>query len=236
MRFTSTAIAIETVNCLVYGPSGVGKTSLCGTLSKPVIVSSEKKTMAIASLDIPVIEIDNIEDFREAHKFLKKNLSDFNEIFVDSATDIAATCLSDKKLGTKDTRKAFYDTQDEVMDVLRKIRDLPIATCIVAQHDIIIDAGGSRLHGPVMPSKTMSQQLPYLFDVVLAMRIDPSSKKNKRHLLTGLTNSWYAKDSSNSLADLEKPNLGAIFTKIKNSLKDIKNNGKGKKGKKGKKG
>lgn len=236
ITFTTTASSVLTPNVLVYGPSGCGKTTLISTLKKPVIVSSEKGTMSIAEHGYPVIEIDTVEDFREAYKFIKKNLSKFDEVCIDSASDIAESCLADKKAHAKDPRKAFYDTQEIIMDILRKFRDLKIRTYVVARHDVFIDAAGIRSNGPSMPSKAMSNDLPYIYDIVMAMQVVDTGKKIERQLLTELTPTWYAKDRSRSLDTIEKPDLGAIFDKIATSLENSNGKrGKGKKGKKGKK-
>jgi|LGOV01.1.fsa_nt_gb GTPase SAR1 family protein len=231
VEYTTTRDSIKSVNTLVYGPSGVGKTKLIKTLPKPVIISSEKKNIVIAKYDIPVMLIKTLEDLQQAIKDIQANTHGFTECCLDSATDIAKTCLSEKKRNAKDARKAFYDTQDEIMDCIRKLRDLKIHTYVIAQHSLMMDAAGLRINMPSMPSKAMTEELPFMFDVVMAMQVD---KADKRWLQTSLSSTWYAKDSSEALNPVEKPDLGKIFQKIANSLE--RNNGKkGQKGKKGKK-
>lgn len=215
VKFTTTRDSVKTVNALVYGPSGVGKTRLCATLQKPVIISSEKGCMSIAKYNIPVLGVKTVADLQEATRIVQTNKHGFIECCVDSITDIADSCLSSKKAGAKDPRKAFYDAQDEVMQCLRDLRDLEISTYVVAQHDLIIDQAGLSTNMPSMPSRQMTTKLPYMFDVVMAMRISP---EGKRTLLTQLTNLWYAKDRSESLKIIEKPNLSKIFKKIERSI------------------
>ena len=67
LNFTTTRKAAQTngVKVLVYGKAGVGKTVLCATAPKPVIISAEAGLLSLQGADIPVIEVKNIEDLVE---------------------------------------------------------------------------------------------------------------------------------------------------------------------------
>lgn len=231
INYTTTAEAVDTVNALIYGPSGVGKTTLATTYPDAVIVSSEKGTMSIAEHALPVLAIENTEDLREVAKILKKNKQGFKLAFVDSVTDIAETCLAAKKKDNKDARAAFYATQDDIQDCCRLFRDLKMHTVVIARHDLMLDASGLRINGPSMPSKKLSNDLPYIFDVVMAMRMeDGEDGEDFRYIQTNLTHDWYAKDRSRSLKAVMQPDLSVILDRIDKTLKKRrKQHGKGKK-------
>ncbi len=57
IRLTTTTESVEYVKCLIYGESGVGKTWLCQTAPKPVIISAEKGLLTLKHVNIPVIEM-----------------------------------------------------------------------------------------------------------------------------------------------------------------------------------
>ncbi len=231
MKFTSTKDCVDTVNVFVYGPPGIGKTVLCSTAPDPIIISSEKGLMSIASFDIPVIEIENIDDLKEAYQVVKKSKK-FKTVCLDSISDIAETCLTDMKKNHKDLRKAYGDLQDEISDICRKFRDLPINTYVVGK--VISEADGSN-NKLSMPSKRLANDIPYIFDLVLPMRLADDGEETYRYLQTQPDLLWYAKDRSGVLSPIEKPDLGYIFDKVAKKIKGAKN-GKGKKEKKGKKG
>ena len=43
------------IKCVVYGFSGVGKTVLCSTAPKPIVLSAESGLLSLSKVDIPYI-------------------------------------------------------------------------------------------------------------------------------------------------------------------------------------
>lgn len=236
MEITSTKDSCETVNVFVYGLSGTGKTRLCSTAPKPCIISSEKGLMSIAKFDIPVLEIASLEDLKKAYEMVKKSTR-FETVCLDSISDIAETCLMAFKQKNKDMRKAFMELQDEIADMCRKFRDLPINTYVVGKAIQSIDGAGQTTYSLSMPSKRLANDIPYIFDLVLAMRAEEDEDEVKYFLQTKPSDKYYAKDRSDTLDRFEKPDLSRIFKKVASIItKGVKHGkGKGKKGK-GKKG
>jgi AAA domain len=236
MEYSSTKDSAKTVNVFVYGPSGTGKTVLCSTAPKPVIISSERGLMSIAEFDIPVLEISSLEDLKEAYEKVKKS-KEFETVCLDSISDIAETCLMAFKQKNKDMRKAFMDLQDEITDMCRKFRDLKLNTYVVGKSIESTDAGGQTTVALSMPSKRLANDIPYIFDLVLAMRAEVGDNKEVEYFLqTKPSAKYYAKDRSKTLDPFEDADLSKIFAKVAARLTKKKGgkNGKGKKGKKGK--
>ena len=70
------------------------------------------------------------------------------------------------------------------------------------------------LYTPSFPGAKLAQNLPYLFDEVLALRIDKQDDETIRFLQTQADNQWSAKDRSGKLDQFEEANLSKIISKI----------------------
>ena len=63
---TKQAAQLNGLKMLVYGASGAGKTRLCATTGAPtVIISAESGLLSLRDSDIPVIEVQTLEDVFE---------------------------------------------------------------------------------------------------------------------------------------------------------------------------
>lgn len=228
LKFTNTSKAGSSPNVLVYGDSGCGKTTLCKTLSYPVIVTSEKGNLSIDDQNIDVLEVYSLEDMYDALKEVTK--SPHKEVCLDSATDIAETALAALKKEYKDGR-VFYDKLNSgIGDLMRKFRDLDKLTYVIAEMEEYETAAGILATKPAMPGKTLLRKMPHWFDVVLKMEMGKVDEEGNSHpyLVTKQTPSAYAKDRSRRLNKFEPPDLGVIFGKLAagNNKKKTKKKGK----------
>ena len=74
---------------------------------------------------------------------------------------------------------------------------------------------GRLLYNPSMPGKALTQALPYLFDEVLALRVERDAEGHaQRAIMCDSDGVWLAKDRSGKLDAWEAPDLGAIIAKI----------------------
>jgi len=99
----------QAVKLLVYGQAGAGKTSLIPTLPTPVILSAEGGLLSIADTNLPFIEINSMDDLREAYKWLNGSAeaSEFQSVALDSISEIAEVVLNTEKKVNKDPRAAY---------------------------------------------------------------------------------------------------------------------------------
>jgi hypothetical protein len=68
----------------------------------------------------------------------------------------------------------------------------------------------------MMPGNKLAQSIPYMFDEVLALRVEKNSEGvTERALQCDGDGIWSAKDRSGKLEQWEAPDLGAIIKKIK---------------------
>jgi phage nucleotide-binding protein len=218
LKFTNTNKSSTSINLLCYGEAGTGKTTLISTAPKPIVISTESGLLSISDHDIPVIEIENLEDLMEAYDLLntKKYLNKFKTVCLDSITDIAETVLSDLLKNTKDGRQAYGQLNAQLSELIRLFRDMPISSYFIAASETYENAAGMQAMRPSMPGRKLTNSLDYFFDLVLCLRINNDDVENPyRYLQTQPTNTIAAKDRSGKLKQFEKPNLNKLFKKLK---------------------
>lgn len=232
--------ASQGVKILGYAESGAGKTTLCATAPKPIILSAESGLLclsrenldringqggfgpgAVLSYDIPVLTIRNVAQLTEAYEYLanpRNGARDhFGTICVDSVTEIGEVVLANAKIGVKDPRQAYGELIEKMQMTIKSFRDLPgFHTYVAAKMEPMKDEATGRVqYGPSMPGSKMGPQLPYYFDEVFHMGINRSQQGAKyRYLRTDGDLQYIAKDRSGKLSEMEAPNLTTIINKI----------------------
>lgn len=205
------------VKLLVYGAAGAGKTSLITTLPKPIVLSAEAGLLSIQDADLPFIEINTIDDLRQAYVYITSDAgAEYESVALDSISEIAEVVLNAEKKIAKDPRQAYGAMQEQVSDLIRAFRDLPGKHVYMsAKLEKSQDEMGRMLYAPSMPGNKVGQSLPYFFDEVLALRVERDAEGNtQRALMCDTDGLWAAKDRSGKLAPWEAPDLGAIIEKI----------------------
>lgn len=205
-------------NCLVYGESGIGKTVLCTTAPKPLIMSAEQGLLSIADQDIDVTEVKSLSDIIGVYNYLQKG-SEYETICLDSLSEIAQTVLAEYKAIERDPRQAYGKLGEEVLSLIRKFRDLPMNVVFIAKQDRVIDElSGRQNYGPLFPGRILTAEVPYQIDVVMAMRFNRKDGKSYRVLQTEADIQYAAKDRTGKLEKFEKPDLGALITKVTGAI------------------
>ncbi len=217
LKFSTTKDAKGSINVLVYGRSGVGKTSLIATAPKPIIISTESGLLSIAKFDLPVIEISTLDDLMEAYEFVStdKSLKKYKTVCLDSISDIAETVLADLIQNCKDPRQAYGQLAGGVGGAIRKFRDLKCSTYFIAKAEVYENSGGMQALRPSMPGKNLTNGIDYFFDELLCLRIgEDDDDKQYRYLQTQPTTTVDAKDRSRNLDPQEPPDLKKLFKKL----------------------
>ena len=223
------------VKLCIYGPSGVGKTMLCATAPKPLVLSAESGLLSLravniarvfgvdtpgVSYNIPFITCKTMEKLGEVYTWLTESPDAlaFDTVILDSVTDIAEVVLAEARLTAKDGRQAYGKLAEDMMVILRSFRDLPNHNVVfLAKLDKVKDeVTGGVTFGPMMPGQQLSKQLPYLFDEVLALELSPMQNgKSERYLRCHPDWQYAAKDRSGVLDLYEFPSLAHLFAKLK---------------------
>lgn len=209
---------------IVYGGSGVGKTTLIASLQgKLLILSSESGLLSLAGadLDADVVEVNSIDALRAVYAELRNGDHGYDWVILDSVSEIAEVVLSAEKAKTKDPRQAYGALQDEMIKIMRAFRDLACGVYFSAKlHTNKDEATGRVSYGIGMPGSKLGEGIPYLFDEVFRMIVideddGRGGKVAARYLLTSTDGKSVAKDRSGRLDTLEVADLGAIVAKIK---------------------
>ena len=216
IKVTTTMRSTHWVKMLCYGESGIGKTVMSATAPRPIIISAEQGLLSLAERDMPVIEVTTLEEVKQAYAFLKDS-DDYDTICIDSISELAEKLLVEFKKETKDPRKAYGRIGDEMSEIIRKFRDIPNkhVYMIAKQARLKDEYTGKITHIPSMPGQQLPMSLPYLFDLVVCMRIGKVDKKEYRYLQTQPTPLYEAKDRSGKLNEKEEPNLTKLFDKVR---------------------
>lgn len=214
IKLTSTRRDIHFIKCLVYGESGIGKTVLCSTAPRPIILSAEEGLLSLANQDIDVIEVKSLKDVEEAIKFVKKS-EEYDTVCLDSLSELAETLLAEFKNEEKDPRKAYLRMGEELTVLMRELRGLKKHVVVTAKQGTVKDELLGRItYAPSAPGQAFAASIPYFLDLMFCMRAKKANKELIRYLQTQPDIQYMAKDRSGCLKDMEEPNLTLIFNKI----------------------
>lgn len=215
---------------MVVGPSGIGKTSLAGTLEgKTLIASAESGLLCLKKLpkekwkDIDVWEIKNIEDLKSFFLECMKpeTKKKYQNLFIDSLTEIGERILTelkaDPKLGDdKMLLKMYGKFNDDFAKYVKALRDMKPYnvwfTCLNAYEK---DGLEMKEEFKFPGAKTKDSVKSWL-DIVLKYEVIEKEEKQFRVLISDIEASPLAKDRSGVLSKYEPPHLGKIMEKIKN--------------------
>ena len=226
ISLTSTEIDCDFVKVLVFGDSGMGKTTLIKTAPRPIIISSESGLLSLKGTNISVIKVTSLEDMEEAYEYVTdpEHSADFLTICLDSITDLAETMLTSNKKGVKDPRMAYGKLNDDIMDIIRAFRD-------ISTHHVYFTAKMARIedvysgfakYKAMMPGKVLPQNIPYMFDEILCLQIGEDEEGLQfRYLQTQPSITHDSKDRSGKLDNPERPDLAYIFEKITGKNKNL---------------
>lgn len=232
--FNTKDIAFKPSYILLYGPSGIGKTSMAATLPQNEVLILDAES-GIASLrgtsidSIPLARTETgemipeearLERLKEFMAFVQRPevKAKYKFIYIDSLTEIAQNVLK-RMQQEHDGFKAWGEYTAMMQAFLKFFRDLGHYTVIVTALEGHIDGDdGLPKAFPDIGGKKIKEYLMPAFDECYRMIVD--AEKNRK-LVTKTTARTQAKTRSKALAELEEPNLFAILGKIREEAKQL---------------
>lgn len=205
------AVKHRTINMLVYGEAGVGKTWLAGScqavpsMRNVLYIDAEagRTTLDTEWPGIPTINATKWNDYIEIWAALAAGGHDYQTVVLDSISEILEHCKDQVMIEMKsdpenESRDADIPSIREwgkilvrMLRLIRRFRDLEMNVIYIA-HAEQVTVGGRKKWMPLVNGK-LQMKLPQIPDVVLYMYKQEVDGEQKRLLLTEQTASAVAK-------------------------------------------
>jgi len=232
---TAGAAPVDTLNILVYGPPGVGKTVFAGSTEDVaaardvLFLDVEAGTMSIRDRKFLIGHATTWNELKEVVNWF---LSDpgakkIKTVCIDSLTEVVklatAQVIQDDMMRnpTRDVDlSTLQDWQRTILRVSRMVQLLRdagvnfVATALAAE--LKDELSGAVIKKPALPGK-LSDEIPGYFDVVGYLYIDTTDKNNgaKRMLRVDPTYNILAKDRSSKLGSVvSEPTFSKVYDAI----------------------
>lgn len=216
----------------VYGPSGVGKTSLAKTLEGRTLVLDAESGLAVLgdpNIDYISLAIDEKGEFVPEEKRLERMKefmtytrtpecrAKYKNIVIDSITEIGENL--NKRMATlhaNDNFKRWGEYKNALLDFLKFFRDTGSYTTLFIALEARLDdeAENSSKYVPALAGAKAQAALMPVFDAVLRMRAD---KDGKRHFVcrqTAKTDVKVRHKNSHRIEEIEPAHIGEFITKL----------------------
>jgi hypothetical protein len=233
----------ESINMLVYGDSGVGKTVLAGTAPRCLILRAENGAISAKrqGSTAKVWKVESWADFEAAFDWVESNPDAFDWIVIDSLTKVqqfALRAILDKAVADNPSRDvdipAIQDHQKWQLMLKRYVvmfNDLPVNVLWTAQAMHKEDPEGEDLVLPLILGKNydISSSICAEMNVVayLAVRTvkvkakdGTTTERERRELLVRSKPPYFAKDRYDCIGEngiLIDPTMPAIIAAIDGS-------------------
>lgn len=204
--------------CIAYGPPGTGKTPLIQTAPRPVLCASEPGMLSMRHVQsVPAWEANSPAKFDEFMAWLQSSAEakNFDTIGIDSLSHTAQTKLEEELRRNKDGRKAYGVMHQWMMNHVYALYYMPQKHIYMISKQGIGDDGIKR---PYFPGQALNTDIPHLFDEILHIdRVLIPGMSNGKPVQAIRSHGAYdalCRDRSGNLAELEPPDLGALFAKV----------------------
>jgi len=204
------------IKILLYGNSGVGKSSQFKYTGKTILISAESGELVLNDANnVDVIRVKTLADLKEAYLYVEQNTNKYDTVGIDSLTEVGQMIVADLKKdpefsSMKDGMKLWMKFSEIMLSIAKSFRDLDGINVIITALSESVKNGFDELIMPMIPAKKVQAQLPSLYDEVLYLR---SSENGDREFVTNP-----AKDRSGKLEPVEpctkEQGIKLIYNKI----------------------
>lgn len=195
----------------IYGPGGVGKTTLATTAPKPIFIDSEDGTKGLAArgIDVPVAKVNSWKEVGEV--FLQvKNDPAYETLVIDPMDRFLDLLIDEVKNGGAMDLRKYGEAKERMEKFIWAAKNSGKHVVFVA-HETKSKDDDQQLRSPML-HVNLSDKLVNLCDVVGHLRVDSEGKRNLR---VQPEPKYVAKDRFGVLQPLIKePNIEAIIKSI----------------------
>jgi len=219
------------IKAILYGQPGTGKTPMLNTAPRPVLLACEPGLKSMRGSNLPTWEAYTPEKIKEFFDwfFKSKEVSAFDTLAIDSGSQMAEIYLAEQLVKQKHGMKAYGEMARQCMEYFDQLFFLPqkhiVLICKqqkaeVGKQLIRNDQGGFEVEmtyqaQPYFPGNELNIKVPHRYDEILYVgkAMIPGQRGEVTAIRTQGTTEILARDRSGQLAELEPPDLTALFNK-----------------------
>lgn len=201
------------VNVIVFGDSGVGKTSLVKSLpsESTLVLSAEDGLLSLKDIDVDYVKVKSIKDVLNVIN--DEDAKKYKNIVIDSITELSQNHFSYLKNKYNDPKMAiklwgdFLEDFSKMFKELRGLEKNVLALALVKETE---NETGLIVKKPDVYGKSSDRIIAW-FDECFYMYVN---KDGNRMLLTESVETVKCKDRSGLLDKTIEPHMGKIFSTI----------------------
>jgi hypothetical protein len=205
------------VKALAYGGPGTGKTPMVNTAPRPVLCVVEPGMLSMRTSNVPAWEAYDVPRINEFFKWLftSNEARNYDTVGIDSISQLAEIILTDELKKNKDGRKAYGEMSRAVMEIVNALYYLPQKHVYLIGKQSVTDEGGIMRKKPYFPGQDLNVKIPHMYDEILHIGMNQIAGMPKPVIAIRTAESFdtMARDRSGRLAELEPPDLSALFAK-----------------------
>lgn len=205
------------VKMVAYGPPGAGKTPIFNTAPRPVLCVTEPGMLSMRNSSVPCWEAYTPEKVTEFMDWLFRSgeAKNFDTVGFDSISQVAEIFLTRALAKNKDGRAAYGQMSREIMEIVNALFYMQSKHIYLIAKMSIEDLGSAKYRRPFFPGQDLNVKIPHMFDQIsyIGKAMIPGVIGEQTAIRTAATVDILARDRSGMLAELEPPNLTAVFNK-----------------------
>ena len=160
-----------------------------------------------------MLTLERIDEFFNWF-FNSPETKNFDTLIVDSVSQMCESYIAKAIKANKHGLRAYGEMATTVMDHLTKLYYMPNKHLYLICKQQVFQTNEGTIKRPYFPGQELPVRAPHLFDVVIHV----DKVQHLQHgMVTGLrcleTFGIMARDRSGNLAEIEPPDLGALFAK-----------------------